>query len=183
MKQRVGNDGPRNRGLYQHVFSGVKGSYRDNQLGQIAERRVEQSADRVTRPFGDRFGCVAQKGRERHDCQDSKDEKGRVSGWSNCFPKQHGRYEGEHPQQWAVPDFLEQKVHGSVSPPQQAASPVLNATSCAALIWLNTTIAKGSPQHLKASMSARSTGSVCAQVRDVRQRGRCLYAPLRAYIH
>jgi hypothetical protein len=126
---------------------------------------------------------VAQKSRKRHDCQDSKDEKGRVSGWSDCFPKQDCRYEGEHPQQWAVPDFLEQNVHGLVGSLQQASPVVLNAISCAVLIWLNTTIAKGSPQQSKASPAARSTGSLCAQVRDVRQKDRCLYGPLRAYFH
>jgi hypothetical protein len=110
-KQRVGNDRAGDRGLHEHVFSGAKGGYRDNQLCQIAQCRIEQSADRVTRPFCDRLGRVTEKRRERHDRQHGKDKKGRVSRWRNRLQKQHCRYEDEHPQQWAVPDFLEQRVH------------------------------------------------------------------------
>ena len=51
---------------------------RDDQLGQVAERRVEQAADGVAGLGRDRFGGVAEQRGQRHDRQHRQDEQQRV---------------------------------------------------------------------------------------------------------
>ena len=48
---------------------------RDHQLGQVAERRVEQAADDVAGRRGDRLGRPAEQRRERHDGEDREHEQ------------------------------------------------------------------------------------------------------------
>ena len=74
-EQRVGDDRAGDRRLHQRVLPGAQGGERDDQLGQVAERRVEQPADRVAGLRGHRLGGVAQQGGERHDGQDRQHEE------------------------------------------------------------------------------------------------------------
>jgi len=46
-EQRIGNDGTGDGGLHQHVLPGVQGRQRDDQLGQVAQRGIEQAADSI----------------------------------------------------------------------------------------------------------------------------------------
>ena len=45
----------------------MKRGHGDDQLGEVAERRVEQAADRIARLDGDGLGGVAEKCCQRHD--------------------------------------------------------------------------------------------------------------------
>ena len=57
---------------------GAQGGERDHQLGQVAERGVQQAADRVARLGRHGLGGVAQQRRQRHDGQDRQHEEQRV---------------------------------------------------------------------------------------------------------
>jgi hypothetical protein len=46
----------------------------DDQLGEVAKRRVEQAADRIARLGGDGLGRVAEKCRQRHNGKDREHE-------------------------------------------------------------------------------------------------------------
>jgi hypothetical protein len=68
-EQRVGDDRAGDRRLHQHVLSGAQGGEGYDQLGQVAERGVEQATDRIACPGRHGFGGVTQERRERHDGQ------------------------------------------------------------------------------------------------------------------
>ena len=68
---------PGDRCFHQHVLAGAERRQRDNELGQVAERGVEQSADGVAGLRGNRFGGVAQQRRQRHDREHGQDEQQR----------------------------------------------------------------------------------------------------------
>ena len=74
-EQRVGDDRAGERRLDQHVLAGAQRRERDDELGQVAERRVEQAADRVAGLRRDRLGRVAEQRRERHDGQHREHEQ------------------------------------------------------------------------------------------------------------
>ena len=59
---------------FQHVFSRLKRGYGDNQLRQISQRGIEQSADRIAGLFCNTFGCVTEESGKRHDSQDGEHE-------------------------------------------------------------------------------------------------------------
>jgi hypothetical protein len=94
-----------NRRLHQHVLSGTEGCYRNDQLRQIPKRRVEQPTYRITRLFGDGFGCMAEKGSKRNDCEDGEYQQERVSGGHNPCRDQHGWHKYQHPQQRGMLNF------------------------------------------------------------------------------
>jgi hypothetical protein len=73
-EQCVGDDCARDRRLHQHVLARVQRGHGDDQLGEVAERCVEQAADRIAGLGGDRLGGVAEKCRQRHNGKDREYE-------------------------------------------------------------------------------------------------------------
>jgi hypothetical protein len=69
-EQRVGNDCARDRRLHQLILARMKCGHGDDQLGEVAERRIEQAADRIARLGSDGLGRMAEKCRQRHDGKD-----------------------------------------------------------------------------------------------------------------
>src|SRR5262249_35508171 len=74
-KERIGDDGAGDRRLDERVLAGMKRGNRDDQLGEIAERGVEQSADGVAGFLGNGFGGAAEKRRERDDRENGEGEE------------------------------------------------------------------------------------------------------------
>ena len=69
-EQRVRHDRAGDRRLDEHVLPCAERRERDHELGQVAERRVQQAADRVAGLGRDRLGREAQQRGERHDRED-----------------------------------------------------------------------------------------------------------------
>ena len=61
-EQRVGDNGPGDGGLHQHVLPDAHGGERDDQFGQVLQRGVEQAANRIAGFGGDGFGGMTQEG-------------------------------------------------------------------------------------------------------------------------
>ena len=55
-EQRVRDDRPDDRSLHQDVLTGAQRGQRDQQLGQIAQSRVEQAADQIAGLGSHRLG-------------------------------------------------------------------------------------------------------------------------------
>ena len=77
-EQRVGDDRAGDRRLHQHVLARAQRGQRDDQLGQVSERRIEQPADRIAGLRRDGFGRMAEQCRQRHDRQHRQHEQQRV---------------------------------------------------------------------------------------------------------
>ena len=91
------------------VLPGAEGGECDHQLGQVAERRVQQAPDRVARLRGHGLGGVAQQGRQGHDGQDGQHEEQRVGVGRELLPGEDRRHEDQQPQQRIVADLLQQE--------------------------------------------------------------------------
>ena len=85
----------------------------DDQLGEVAERRVQKAADRIAGLGGDGLGRMAEKCRQRHDGNDREHKQHRMRLRHGLFGHQHDRHDDEQPEQRIVPDFLEQRLHGA----------------------------------------------------------------------
>ena len=90
---------------------GAQRGERDDQLGQVAQRGVEQPADRVARLGRHRLGGVAQQRGQRHDGEHGQHEQQRVRLGPELRGGEHHRHEGQQPEQRVVADFLEERVH------------------------------------------------------------------------
>jgi hypothetical protein len=66
-EQGVGDNRAGNRRFHEHVLASVQRSDRNDQLRQISQRRIEKAADSIAGLGGNRFGCVAKQGGQRHD--------------------------------------------------------------------------------------------------------------------
>ena len=77
-EQRVGDDRAGNGRLHQHKLPGPQGGERNHQFRQVAERGVEQAANRITGLGRHGFGGVTEQGGQRHDGQDRQREEQRV---------------------------------------------------------------------------------------------------------
>ena len=111
-EQRVGDDRAGKGCLDQHVLAGAQGRERNDQLGQIAQRGIEQATDRIARLGRHGFGGVTEQGGQRHDGQDGQHEEQRVRVVPEGFGREHHGHEDQQPEQSVVPNFCEQKVHG-----------------------------------------------------------------------
>ena len=89
-----------------------KRGQRDDQFGQVPERRVEQATDRVARLGRDRLGGVAQQRRQRHDREHGQHEEQRVRVGPHLRGDEHDGHERQQPEQRVVTDFLQQGFHG-----------------------------------------------------------------------
>ena len=69
-EQRVGDDRAGHGRLHQHILPGAQGGERNDQLRQIAQRGVEETADRIPRLGRHGFGGVTEQRRQRYDGQD-----------------------------------------------------------------------------------------------------------------
>ena len=84
---------------------------RDDQLRQVAQRGVQQPADRVAGLGGHRFGRVAEQRGQRHDRQHRQHEQQRVRVVRECSRREHRRHEDQQPQQLVVPNLCEEQSH------------------------------------------------------------------------
>ena len=84
----------------------------NDQFGQVTQRGVEQTADRIARLGRDGFGGVAQQRGQRHDSQDGQHKKKRMRFWLDFVSDEYHGHEGQQPEQGIVTDFLKQEVHG-----------------------------------------------------------------------
>ena len=90
---------------------GAQCGQRDDQFGQITQRGVEQTTDRIARLGRHGFGGVAQQRGQRHDSQDGQHKKKRVRFGLDLVSSEHHGHEGQQPEQGIVTDFLKQEVH------------------------------------------------------------------------
>ena len=117
-EQRVGDDRAGDRSFHEHVLTGLQRRQRDDQLGQIAKRGVEQAADRVAGFCRDGFRGVAQQRGQRHDGQDGKDKQQRVRFGLECLGGKQNRHQREQPEQPIVANVSEQRIDRlQASPP------------------------------------------------------------------
>ena len=112
-EQRVRHDRACDRRLDQHVLTGAKRGERDDELGQVAERRVQQSTNRVAGRRRHRFGGVTEQRCEWNDCEYGQHEEQRVGIRRGPLRKEHDRNENEQPQKPIVLEFLQQLGHGA----------------------------------------------------------------------
>ena len=70
---------------------------RDDQLGGVPERRVEEAADALAGPLGDLFGGPAEPARERHDREPRRDEDQQRSFGRDMLEHHRDRNEREEP--------------------------------------------------------------------------------------
>ena len=63
----VGHNGARYRTFHQRIFTGAERRGRNDQFGQVSQRRVEQSTYGVAGFFRNSFCCVTQQSGKRHD--------------------------------------------------------------------------------------------------------------------
>ena len=110
-EQRVGDDRAGHRRLHQHELPGAQGRERDHQLRQVAERRIEQAADRITGLGRHRLRGVTEQRRQRHDRQDRQCEQQRVRVVRELLGHEHHGHEDQQPQQLVVLDLREEHFH------------------------------------------------------------------------
>ena len=66
-KKQVGQDGAKNRSLYNADLVFGKSDDEDDELDCVAESDIEQCADRITKTTGHAFGGVTEQSCKRHD--------------------------------------------------------------------------------------------------------------------
>ena len=86
-EQQVADDAAGDRRLDQLDMAFVQSDERDDQLGRVAERRVEKAAPSRPRPSRELFGAKADEAGERYQRDGGRDEN----------PGRAGRRKGEHP--------------------------------------------------------------------------------------
>jgi hypothetical protein len=77
--------GAGDRGLHQVEHARVQGGQRDDELGEVAQGRVEQPAHGVTGPRRHALRRLAERRRQRHERQHRKHEQCRVAVRSDVF--------------------------------------------------------------------------------------------------
>ncbi len=111
-EQGVGDDRAGNRRLHQHVLPGAQGSDRDDQLGEVAQRGVEQAPHGVARLGCHGFRGVTEQSRQRHDGQNRQREEQRVRFGLELRGDEYRGDEGDQPEQRIVKDLLKEQLHG-----------------------------------------------------------------------
>ena len=134
-EQRIGDDCAGNRSLDQHIFPGAQCRQRNQQFSQIPKRRIEQTADQVAGPGGDRFRSETEQRGQGNDSDDGEQEQKRVRLWLEQLRQQDNGNEDQQPQQRRMADILQQRLHGlSPSIATRAAS---RASAMQDLTWVN----------------------------------------------
>ena len=110
-EQRVGDDRAGDGRLHQHVLPGAQSRQRDDQLGQVSQRGVEQATRRVAGLGRNRFGGVTQQRGQRHDGEHGQHEEQRVRFGLELRGCKHHRHKGQQPEHRVVTDFFEQGIH------------------------------------------------------------------------
>ena len=77
---------------------------RDDELGKVAERGVQEAADRIARPLRHRFRRPAQQRRQRNDGEHRKQEQERMPLRPDPFPHQHDGDENQQHNQGILPE-------------------------------------------------------------------------------
>jgi hypothetical protein len=104
--QHVANDRPGERGLHDRRFARTKGHEPDDELGRVAERRVEEPAHSRPSVVREVLGGLAHEASQRQDRETGDHEDGGRRGVGEPEPEGH-RYEDEE----GVEDPL--AVHGA----------------------------------------------------------------------
>src|SRR4029434_1162400 len=97
--------------LHQHVLAGTQRRERDDQLRQVAQRRVEQTADGIARLGGDGFGGVTEQRCQRHDGEHGQKEEQRVFRCDHPLTDEHDGNKQQEPQKRSASDVFENVVH------------------------------------------------------------------------
>jgi hypothetical protein len=92
--------------------AGGQGGERDQQLGQVAQRGIQQPAGRVAGLGCDRFGGMAQQCGQWHDGQHRQHEQQRMRLGLQPGGGKHRGHEDQQPQQRVAAQFVEQGVLG-----------------------------------------------------------------------
>jgi hypothetical protein len=111
-EERVGDDRPGDGGLHQRVLPRRQRRERDHELGQVAERGVDETARRIACPFGHRFRREAQERRERNDGKNGQKEEQRVRVGPHHLDGEDRRDEDEEPEERRLGDLAEKDGHG-----------------------------------------------------------------------
>ena len=98
-QQHVADDRPVSDALTRSVRPSRKRQRADDQLGGVAERRVEQAADAAAEPLGQRLGGPADLGGQRQDGEDRGREYGDVILRNQQFERDRERDEAEQERQ------------------------------------------------------------------------------------
>ena len=97
-EQRVAHNGSGNRRLDQEVLSGLQGSQRNDEFGQVAKCGVEQSANRFAGLVSDRFRRSAEQGCERNNGKDRQQEEKSMPVWPYMLAYKHDRNKQHQPE-------------------------------------------------------------------------------------
>ena len=114
-EEGVGDDGAGDGRLHEHVLPRSQRRERDDQLREVAERRVEQPAHGVARPGGHGLGGVGEQRRQRDDGEDREREEQRVGFRSDPLAGENDGDEEQQPQDGVATELLEEAVHGACS--------------------------------------------------------------------
>jgi hypothetical protein len=113
-QQQVADDAAGNRGFDQADAPVVERDDRDDQLGGVAERRVEKSPERRTGPACELLGAEADQARQRHERDRGGDEDPRRAGCERGQRPRAGRGGDQHVQLVAGQRFQHASECGSV---------------------------------------------------------------------
>jgi hypothetical protein len=126
-EQRVGDDRAGDRRLDQHVLARAERGHGDHELGQVPQRRVQESADGVAGLRRDGLGRVAEERRERHDREHRQHEEEGVRVRPEVLRRQDRRDEDQQPEERRPADVAQEQGHvclqgvPQVVPPRGAA--------------------------------------------------------------
>ena len=114
-EQRVGEDRTGDGGFHKDILPGPQRRQRDEQLGEVAQGRIEQAADQVACLGGDRLRGAAEESRQRHDSGNRQQEKKRVRLWFETLHQENNGDQHQEPQQRGVADLFRQRSHALAS--------------------------------------------------------------------
>ena len=110
-EQRIGDNGTGDRCLHQQVLTSLQGGECDDEFRQIAKRGVEQAADRLPGPVGNRLRRSAEEHCQGNDGADRQHEKHCVLLRPDTLADEDDRDEHQKPQQRGSSEFTENGVH------------------------------------------------------------------------
>ena len=110
-EQRIGDDGPGNRGLDQRVLSGGQCGQGDDQLGQVAKGCVDQPACGIAGAFRHGLGRKAEQGGQRNNGKNGKQKQQRVGVGPDNFDDQDDRNKDQQPKERVTFDLVKEARH------------------------------------------------------------------------
>ena len=96
-EERVGDDRSGDGRLDQQILAGLQCGQRDDEFGQVAERRVQKSANSLSGSVGYRLRRPAEEHRKRDDRTDGKQEEDGVPLRPEMLGCENDRHKHEEP--------------------------------------------------------------------------------------